>query len=177
MRFFISIIVMAVLCWMCSTTYGEGLFVPGDTVSVSLGSDYETFQAKFIYSPDPNGGVGLVVVGDSFVPKDSESENIAIGPTLRFNLGDITSDVVNRLLPGSWAPLANAPVRMYGTLDFLWELDGGEFTFAPGAQFVFFPDWTVSPYVQLVYYKPSGDDNDAIQEDFKAILGGEYRFR
>lgn len=174
-RFLICVIVMALCAVLCSTTYGGGLFQPGDAVSISLGSDYETFQAKLIYSPDPNGGIGVVVMGDSFVPQDSTWENLAIGPTLRFNLGDLAAGAVDRLLPGSWSSLSNAPMRVYGVLDFLWETDNGEFTFAPGTQFVFFPDWVVSPFVQLTYFKPVGDSN--VDEDFKAVLGGEYKFR
>ncbi|MCU0918204.1 MAG: hypothetical protein MUC88_27115, partial [Planctomycetes bacterium] len=51
--------------------------------TLSLGSDYETARLAGMYAPDPNGGVGVMVVTDSVIPR-ATSENFAVGPVVNF---------------------------------------------------------------------------------------------
>ena len=123
------------------------------TWSLSAGSNYKTSGFTGLWSPDPNGGIGVRMVTDSIVPEDTE-DNMAVGPCLNFYLGEAVGLALDTVLPGDWDPLKEAPVRIYGTMSFLWETDTGKFVFLPGTQFDLFPDRRIHPVVWLEYVMP-----------------------
>ncbi len=142
--------------------------------SISLGADYETFKPSFFYDPDPNGGFGLTALLGRVLPEGGDSE-IALGPCLRCNIGDLAAAAADRVIPGPWPSLANAPARLYGTIGCLWEVTGGGFIFDPGTQLLLFPEWKhIHPSVWTEYLKPYG--NADVAEEFKILVGAEYTF-
>lgn len=156
------VLVLMLACWVHA---GEW--------SVSLGSDYETAMLTAVFSPDPNGGIGVAVLTDSYIEDDTE-ENVAIGPYVQFCISDLTNAAFDRVLPGSWS-LANAPMKTYGTMAFLFETgEEHDFLFQVGTKTVFFPDWHVRPCVRSTYNK--GEGGSAVDEDFKTMLEFDYRF-
>lgn len=158
---------VAVVALACS-------MVQGQEWSLSLGSDYETVAFTAVFSPDPNGGIGIMAVTDSFIPEDTD-DNVAIGPYVQFNLGDLVASVADRIIPGDWPSLENVPARLYGTLGFLWGVEGdNNFIFAPGTKTVFFPNWKIRPCLRNTYFKP--EDDSGVDEDFKTMLEFDYVF-
>lgn len=142
--------------------------------TASLAGDHETTLSSLLWSPDPNGGVGLAVLSNSYIPRPTE-HNVAVGPHVQFYLGDLLNAALDRILPGSWSPLAAAPLRTYGTLSFFWTLDGGDFLFAPGTKTVFFPRWRIAPTLHTLWFRPEGSA-DSLEPDFKTLLGFDLRF-
>jgi hypothetical protein len=141
--------------------------------TASVGSDYETFQLTALYSPDPNGGIGITAVTDSYIEDDTE-ENLAVGLFAQFYIGDIVGDVTDRVIPGSWS-LSNAPFKTYGTLAFLLETEEEhDFLFQVGTKTVLFPEWRIRPCITSIYSK--GEGGSEFDEDFKTLLGVDYRF-
>lgn len=145
----------------------------GGEWTVGGASDYETFQASVLYSPDPNGGVGLLAMTDSFVPEATEN-NVAAGPMVQFNLSDVVQQTLDRVIPGDWPDLSNAPTRLYGTLAILWEFENEDLIFIPGTKTVFFPQWRIHPTIWAEYVKPEG--GAVMEEDAKILFGAEGRF-
>ncbi len=141
--------------------------------SLSLGADYETVKPSFFYDPDPNGGIGLTALVGRVLPEAGNT--LALGPCVRFNIGDLAAAAADRVIPGPWPSLAGAPAKLYGTAAFLWEIKGGGFIFDPGTQLLLFPAWKhVHPAVWADYLKPYG--NADVSEQFKVLLGAEYTF-
>lgn len=121
--------------------------------TVSAGSNYKTSTFTGLWSPDPNGGIGVRMTTDSLIPEGTR-DNIAIGPAANFYLNDLAGAVLDTVLPGDWDPLKGAPVRVYGTLAFLWETDNHKFIFLPGTEFRLFPDRPIHPCVWVDYLMP-----------------------
>jgi len=143
------------------------------TWTASGGSDYRTSQLGLIYSPDPNGGAGLRTMSDSIVPEQT-TENLAIGPAVEFQIGDVAADLADRVLPGSWVPLQGAPAKLYGTLALLWQTRDHGVIFLPGTEVRFFPDNHLQPYMRTEYVKPEG--GSAVDEGLLTTLGAAWQF-
>lgn len=141
--------------------------------AVSGGSNYETSQLAVMYSPDPNGGIGVRVMTDSVIPEDTES-NVAVGPALEFALSDIALAVADHIVPGDWGSLQNAPVKVYGTLAFLWETRDADFLFLPGIRTEFLLKSPVHPYVAVERSTPEGSAED-LDEGVLTTFGAIYR--
>jgi len=145
----------------------------GGSMSLSAGSNYKTSGFAAMWSPDPNGGIGVRMVTDSLVP-DETNDNIAVGPQINFYLNDLAGMAANTVLPGDWDPLQTAPVRVYGTLSFLWETDNGKFTFLPGTEFRLFPDRPIHPAIWLEYLMPEA--GAGLDEGLLTTFGAMWHF-
>lgn len=143
------------------------------TWSVAGGSNYETSHFDGLWSPDPNGGVGVRVMTDSVVAEETK-ENVAVGPCVNFSLGTVASSVLDGILPGQWSPLEGAPIEMYGTLALLWETDQKSLVFLPGTEFRLLPGRRVQPTVWVEYLMPEGDSQ--MEEGVETTFGATYRF-
>lgn len=149
-----------------------GLAHAGDWTA-ALTSDYETFQAKLIYSPDEFSGIGVIAITDSYIP-DGTDDNVAVGPCVQFLVSDITNSALDRIIPGSWS-MENAPMKTYGTLAFLFQTEHErDFVFQVGTKTILFPEWRIRPCIETVYMK--GEGGALIDEDFKTLFGFDYRF-
>jgi hypothetical protein len=139
----------------------------------SAASNYEVSELGLSWSPDPNGGVGVLAVTDSVIP-DAGHRNIALGPALDFNLGSAAGMAVDAVTPGSWRPLADAPVELFGELALLWDLDDGSLLFLPGTSLRFLPDSPVRPIIRTQYLAPEGSASE--QENLYVLFGAMYEF-
>jgi hypothetical protein len=81
----------------------------------------------------------------------------------------VAQELVDRVLPGPWQPLAGAPAQLYGSLALLWEVEGGDLLFLPGLELRFFPGRRVQPAVWLEFLQPEGGSQ--VDQDFKAVFG------
>ncbi len=142
--------------------------------SVAGGSNWKTSSVQVLYSPDPNGGLGVRVLSDSVIPEDTD-RNVAVGPALEFSVSDVAALVAGRILPGDWLPLEGAPTKLYGTLALLWETDGGDLLFLPGTELRFLPGSRIQPYVRTEYLTPEGSA-DGLGNELLTTFGAVYRF-
>lgn len=136
--------------------------------TIGLGGDYETSEMFGLYSPDPNGGIGFMVMSDSWVPRDTW-HNVAIGPFLEFKVTDLVVGAENRVIPGPFKPLSMSQADFYGNIGLLFPTDGGKSMFRTGLDTVFLPKWQVRPYMRTEYLHWD-------ESDIKLIFGVRYTF-
>ncbi|MFH0981832.1 MAG: hypothetical protein V2A79_09865 [Planctomycetota bacterium] len=146
----------------------------GGEWSVAAGSNYEVSELAALYSPDPNGGLGLMVMSDSAIP-ETTAENVAAGLIVQFRIGDLVAGALDRVLPGEWLPPVDAPVEAYGTLALLYEPDGEDFLFLPGTELRFRPGSAIQPYLRTEWLTP--ENSSALEDDLLTTFGVVYRFR
>ena len=143
------------------------------TWSIGGGGNYETSFARALYSPDPNGGIGLKVVSDNTIPEDT-NVNVAVGPCLTFNVTELVGNSVNVVVPGQWEPLAKQPAKVYGTLSMLYETEQHTLLSTPGMEIHLMPDWKVHPMISLDYVWTEG--GSLTDDGLKTMFGADYRF-
>lgn len=144
------------------------------TKSFSGGSNWKTSELTAVWSPDPNGGVGIRMMTDSLVPEGTK-ENIAVGPYIDFRLTQVTGKLLDGVLPGDWNPLLNAPFDVYGSMSLLWQMDGGKFLFAPATETRFFPNRMIQPFVRVEYIKP--ENGAGIDEGVLPFFGARINVK
>ncbi len=146
------------------------------TWSVGGAADYETAMGTVAYAPDANGAAGLMVLTGAYIPDESD-DNVAVGPYVEFNVGDVADAAVGRIVPADWwsGMFEGRPARLYGTMAILWETQGGGIIWAPGTKLSLLPNWIVQPTIWTTYLEPGSGAN--VERDFKALAGFEYKFR
>lgn len=142
--------------------------------SLAGGGDYETSHMRALFSPDPNGGVGIKVISDSVIPDETEV-NVAVGPTVNFYVGDVIGSAADVVIPGAWNPLKDAPVRVYGTMSLLYETEQKTLLFTPGTEMHLMPEWQIHPIIWIDYVWTEG--GSLTEDGIRTTFGAEYQFR
>lgn len=135
--------------------------------------DYETTETSALFWPDPNGGVGVLVVSNSAIAEETE-DNIAIGPKVEFLIDPILKGAFGTILP--WVDIPdNIPVKFYGFAALTWELDG-EHSMAGrlGTKACLLPDRMIQPTFITEYVMPEG--GAAEEQELRALFGVTIRF-
>lgn len=144
----------------CTTCLGGMFHVDG-------AFNYESVQVSAWWRLDPNGGVGVMALTDSFVPDDTE-ENYYIGPVVEFKMDAVYKAAFGTLLP--WVPVPEGvPLDFYGYGGLLFSTETGDMMGVLGTKALFFPKSIIHPMVSLEYRAPEA--SSGMSDDLQAMAG------
>ncbi len=136
--------------------------------------DYEVSQASVLYLPDPNRGIGAMVMSDSFVPETTE-ENIMVGPKANFKLNAALKGLLATVLP--WMDASQETyVTTYGYVGLVWDVGNDhDMMGILGTEIRLLPDRKIQPTIAVEWLQPEGSAND-LEKEVHTVFGVTYTF-
>lgn len=136
--------------------------------------DYEISQASVLYLPDPNGGIGVMAMSDSFVPEETD-DNFMVGPMANFKLDVALKGVLATVLP--WLDIPEGlDVATYGYAGLLWDTGNDHNMMGVlGTQVRLLPDRKIQPTIAVEWLQPEGSAN-GLQKEVHTVFGVTYTF-